>query len=106
MHALRSLPTLALALAIVAGHVTDRTTGQPLSGVGITAVGKKTVRATTDADGAYVLRGVPSGHYRVTLQSNDVPPRTYDLVVGAAAKQTHDFVACSTTLDYSCASGM
>ncbi|HTW82486.1 MAG TPA: carboxypeptidase regulatory-like domain-containing protein [Candidatus Sulfotelmatobacter sp.] len=102
MHALRSLPTLALGLALVAGHVTDQTTGQPLPHVKVTAVGAKTLHAVTDADGAYTLRGVPAGHYRVTLQSDDVPPRTYDLVVGKAANQTHDFVACSTTLDYNC----
>jgi len=106
MHALRSLPTLAVALALVAGHVTDKTTGQPLPNVTVTAVGAKTRTATTNVDGAYTLRNVPAGHYRVTLQSNDVPPRTYDIVVGAAAKQIRDFVACSTTLDYNCNTGI
>jgi protocatechuate 3,4-dioxygenase beta subunit len=102
-HRFSPLAALGLALAVVTGHVTDRTTGQPLAGVRVALSGTTTISATTKADGSYRIRGVKPGRYAVTLSSDDVPPQRFDITIAPSAKpSTHDFVACSTTLDYSC----
>ena len=106
MHVRRSMPLAALAVAVLTGHLTDRTTGQPLTGVTVVASGARGAKGMTNDDGAYTLRGLPPGKYRITVQSDDVPPQTFAITVGKAAKQLRDFIACSTTLDYSCAAGL
>jgi protocatechuate 3,4-dioxygenase beta subunit len=98
-----SLGALAFALAVVTGHVTDRTTGQPLTGVRVELSGASTASATTRADGSYRIPKLKPGRYVVTLSSNDVPPQRYDLTIAPTEKShARDFTACSTTLDYSC----
>ena len=102
-HRFSPLAAFGLALAVITGHVTDRTTGQPLAGVRVALSGATTASATTKADGSYRLRDVKPGHYAVTLSSDDVPPQRFDITIAPSAKSsTRDFVACSTTLDYSC----
>jgi hypothetical protein len=100
----RFAPLAAVALAVLTGHVTDKTTSQPLTKVSVEAHGPTTRTTTTNDEGDYTLRGLKPGRYHVTLSSEDVPPQSFDVTVG---KQTtkHDFVACSTTLDYSCGAG-
>lgn len=89
---------IALALATVSGQILDRTTGQPLPGITV-AVGSR--HATTNNNGAYVLKAVPPGTQTVTVRSNDVPPQHFRLTVKAPA--THfDTRVCSMTLDYNC----
>ena len=88
---------VALALAILTGHVLDRTTGQGLAHVRVTAGASHT---TTDASGTFTLRGLKAGSLAVTLESDDVPAQHFTLTVRGATQ--HDFHACSTTLDYSC----
>lgn len=88
----------AVAL-VLTGLVTDRTTGQPLSGVAVHAGAMKT---KTDTAGRYTLHGLHAGKVTIVLESDDVPPESFDLRL-QAAKTRHDFTACSTTLDYSCA---
>jgi hypothetical protein len=88
----------AFALAVLSGHVFDRTTGQGLAHVRV-SVGS--AHAVTDAAGRYVLRGVKPGAATVTLESDDVPLERESIVLGAGATR-HDFHACSTTLDYNC----
>jgi protocatechuate 3,4-dioxygenase beta subunit len=90
---------LAFALAVLSGRVLDRTTGQGLAHVRVSAAA---TRATTDAAGRYVLRGLKPGATAVTLESDDVPAQHFTVIVGSGAN-AHDFRACSTTLDYSCA---
>lgn len=92
----------AVALASVTGVVTDKTTGQPLPGVSITAVAsQKSVRAVTDAQGRFTLGRIPDGTYTLHLSSHDVPPQTFHVRV--AGRSPHlTLSACSTTLDYSC----
>jgi hypothetical protein len=91
----------ALALAVLVGHVTDATTGQPLANVTI-AVGSN--HTTTDKRGAYRLTGLKPGHYSLSARSEDVPPQHRSLVVKPGSGTTRlDLVLCSTTLDYSCA---
>lgn len=87
-------------LAVLVGHVTDATTGQPLANVTI-AVGSH--HAITDAHGAYRLSGLTPGHYAVSASSDDVPPQRRNVVIKPNAPQTTlDMVLCSTTLDYRC----
>jgi protocatechuate 3,4-dioxygenase beta subunit len=88
----------ALALAVLAGHVTDATTGQPLAHVTI-AIGSH--RTTTDGHGAYRLTGLQPGRYTLWASSKDVPPQHRDIVV-RGAKTTFNLVLCSMTLDYTC----
>lgn len=102
MTSFRSLlPNAAvLALAILIGHVTDATTGQPLPNVTI-AIGAH--HATTDSHGAYKLTGLIPGHYKLSASSDDVPPQKRDVVVKQQSAPTVlDLVLCSTTLDYGC----
>jgi protocatechuate 3,4-dioxygenase beta subunit len=90
----------ALALAILVGHVTDKTTGQPLPNVTI-AVGSH--HATTDIHGAYRLTSLAPGRHTLSASSNDVPPQHRSVIVkNQSAPTTLDLVLCSTTLDYGC----
>lgn len=95
------LPRVAvLALAVLIGHVTDATTGQPLPNVTI-AIGSH--RATTDSHGAYKLTGLTPGRYTLSASSDDVPPQKRDVAVKQQSQPTVlDLVLCSTTLDYGC----
>ncbi len=102
---LRHLSTVAaFAAAVLVGHVTDRTTGQPIGGVHIALSGPTHARATTTSNGAYVVRALRPGTYTMTLSSDDVPPQRVHVKV-SASKTTRNVVVCSTTLDYSCAPG-
>ena len=74
MSASRSLPLLA-AVAMLSGHVTDKTTGQPLSGVHVDAAGPQRAAATTNAEGAYRLPKLRPGRY--TLTTATLPVLTY-----------------------------
>lgn len=102
----RSLPTLAaLAIALLAGRITDKTTGQPLAGVRVRATGAYATRtAVTDRHGRYAIPGLHPGRYRIRISSNDVPPQTFHVTVGRAPRK-YDITACSTTLDYECDPG-
>jgi protocatechuate 3,4-dioxygenase beta subunit len=86
------------AVVILTGRVLDRTTGQPLSGVSITAPGAS---ATSDGAGRYRLRGLHPGNVTLTLESPDVPAQHLTVRLGAGTTQ-RDLRACSTTLDYAC----
>ncbi len=89
-----------LALAVLVGHVTDATTGQPLPNVTI-AIGSH--HAITDKRGAYRLTGLTQGHYTLSASSNDVPPQHRTVVLKQnTAQAILDLVLCSTTLDYNC----
>ncbi len=88
---------VALVLALLTGHVLDRTTGQGLAHVRVTAGSTHT---TTDGSGAFTLRGLKTGPLAVTLESDDVPAQHFTVTVRGSMQ--HDFHACSTTLDYSC----
>jgi 5-hydroxyisourate hydrolase-like protein (transthyretin family) len=90
---------VAVAAFVLSGHVLDRTTGQPLSGVAVRAGSAK---AKTDGSGHYTLRGLHVGKVTIVLESDDVPPQSFEITLHQAKTQ-RDFEACSTTLDYSCA---
>lgn len=87
----------ALAFAILAGSISDRTTGQPLGGVTVT-IGA--AHAVSHADGSFRLTVPKAGHAVVTVSSDDVPPQQFPVTVGAKAPVR--LRVCSTTLDYNC----
>jgi hypothetical protein len=97
VSARRNAAAVSLALAVLLGHVTDRTTGQALPGIAVSA-GK--AHAKTDANGNFRLAGLKPGSLTVTLTSDDVPPQDFPVSVGA--KTHRDFTVCSITLDYHC----
>lgn len=95
----------AFAFTLLVGHITDRTTGQPLTGVHVEIVqGQKTLRATSDADGTFHVSGVQPGKHTLRYSSDDVPPKAVSITV-SGRKQQLQIAACSTTLDYSCGGG-
>jgi protocatechuate 3,4-dioxygenase beta subunit len=100
------LASIALAVTVLTGQVTDKTTGQPLPGVQVllTAHGKKAGSGYTNADGHYRIRKLTAGTYDVTLSSDDVPTQAFHVRIGTKPAQTANVVACSITLDYSCGS--
>ena len=87
-----------LTLAVLLGTITDRTTGQPLSGVLVT-VGA--AHATSHDDGSYKLSGVAPGRVTLSVSSDDVPPQRFPVTAGASTTRV-DLRVCSTTLDYNC----
>lgn len=94
----------AAALTLFVGHITDKTTGQPLIGVHISATAHdKHYTATTNAHGLFHL-ALPGGHYQLRLSSSDVPPQMQDVTV-SGKRQSITLQACSTTLDYACGAG-
>ncbi|MGH8164004.1 MAG: carboxypeptidase regulatory-like domain-containing protein [Rhodanobacteraceae bacterium] len=93
----------ALAIALLLGRVTDKTTGQPLSGVTVRATGARgSASAVTDRSGHFRMSRLAPGRYTLTLSSKDVPPQSVRAAVSGAA-QSIGVKACSTTLDYECA---
>ncbi|HYZ14801.1 MAG TPA: carboxypeptidase regulatory-like domain-containing protein [Candidatus Acidoferrum sp.] len=98
----RFAPLSTLLLAVLVGHVTDKTTGQPLPGVEVMLTGPHSAHTYTKADGGYMLAQVKPGRYLVTLSSGDVPTQLFHVTVGSGKQQTLDLVACSISLDYSC----
>jgi hypothetical protein len=88
----------AVALAIVAGQINDRTTGQPLAGVNVQIDGKRTA---TDDRGHYAVKGVRPGVRVMTIGSKDVPAQHFRVTVKEPSTR-FDTEACSTTLDYNC----
>ena len=92
-------------LAMLFGRVTDRTTGQPLSGVHVSVTGPSRAAAVTDSQGRYRASGLRPGTYHLTFQSHDVPAQHRTVTMGKRNVQL-DVTACSTTLDYSCVNPM
>jgi hypothetical protein len=95
---------VVLVLTVLTGNIVDRTTGQPLTGVDVSAHGStKIAPARTDDAGHFTLRGLAPGKYTLTVSSDDVPPQAFEVSVRAVKTQRLTITACSTTLDYSCA---
>lgn len=95
---MRFLRAITFILVVLAGTITDRTTGQPLAGVHVML---GTAHATSRADGSYTLTGVKPGRATLTLSSDDVPPQRFPVTIGRKTTRA-DLAVCSTTLDYNC----
>ena|SRR6185437_521099 len=94
---------ITLALTVLLGQITDKTTGQPLHGVQVeVAQGRRTLRAVTGGDGRFRLTGINPGSHTLRYWSNDVPASSISVNV-RGSKAEIGITACSTTLDYSCA---
>lgn len=78
-------------VGVVSGRVTDSTNGDGISGVTVAVQGTRLV-STSEADGAYTIRGVPAGN--ATLTARRLGYRTKSRVVEVAenATVTADFV--------------
>jgi hypothetical protein len=91
----------ALLFTLVVGHVTDRTTGQPLRvQVLLSGHGARTT-ARTDSQGRFHLNTLRPGTYVMRLWSDDVSPIKFNVHV-SGKRMTLRIPVCSTTLDYSC----
>ena len=95
----------ALAFTLLLGQITDKTTGQPLRGVAVSAQsGHTSLHAVTDSHGRFRFAGVRPGALMLHYSSDDVPPQSATVNVHGS-KQLVGITACSTTLDYSCQTG-
>src|SRR4051812_14036337 len=54
----------------ISGHICDRDLGQWITGATVTADTDATAVATTDADGAFTLNGLPPGPVTLTITSD------------------------------------
>jgi hypothetical protein len=94
----RIVTVTSLVFAVLIGTISDRTTGQALSGVTVTLGAAHGISHT---DGTYRLTGVKPGAATLTVSSDDVPPQHIDVTVGPATTRAN-LTVCSTTLDYNC----
>ena len=62
-----------LSLALIRGTVRDSATGEPLEGASISVVGTQ-IKAETNSNGQYALRGGAAGHGRDSGTADRVPP--------------------------------
>lgn len=105
MRRMKNTCALLAAIAVLTGTVSDKTTGQPLTGVTITTQhAGHTFTARTNAAGRFALRNMPDGTYTLHLSSKDVPDQSIQVRVKGSTTHVH-LRACSTTLDYSCGQG-
>jgi hypothetical protein len=95
----RSSSAASVALAVLLGTISDRTTGQPLPGV-VVSVGN--AHTTSHGDGSYRLSGVKPGSATLTVSSSDgVPPQHFTITVGKTTSRD-DLRVCDIALDYNC----
>jgi hypothetical protein len=95
-------PSLAMRLinlleaGSIAGRVTAEADGSPVEGAAVTAYrGDDEVTSTaTEADGTYVLSGLPTGRYRVEVSAPGFQDADMDDVAVSAGQETSgvDFV--------------
>jgi protocatechuate 3,4-dioxygenase beta subunit len=102
---LRAALCVALALALLSGRVLDATTGQPLAGIRISAVGPTRATTTTDRAGRFTFTTLKPGRYRITARSRAVPPQSVHRTLRAGKPLNIRLHVCSTTLDYHCGGG-
>lgn len=95
------LPFAALALAVLVGRITDRTTGQSLSGLRVTTIGPTRAAARTDSDGRYVFRNLRPGKYTLVIRGKGVPTVRARIAL-TGRKTTKNLAVCNVALDYSC----
>ena len=75
----------------IAGGVTDTSTGLPISGATVSAVGPETHSTTTAADGTYTLADIEVGTYSVTASATGYQDQTKSAKVTKGKTTTLDF---------------
>jgi TonB-linked SusC/RagA family outer membrane protein len=92
LAAVSLIPRSSVAQVAGGGTITGTITsdaGQPVTGVQVLIVGRG-IGTTTDTDGHFTLRGVPSGTYQVRAQRIGFAPRSTQVTVGANQTITAD----------------
>ena len=83
----------------ISGRVTEKVSGEPLTGASVTAVrsgGGGSASAKSVADGAYRLTNLPAGMYTVSVTARiGLAPRTVDSVVVRSGETTTLVLAMS-----------
>jgi iron complex outermembrane receptor protein len=87
----------AQATATIRGTVTDPATGAPVPGATVLVLGTD-FGALSEADGTYVIEGVPPGTYQVQVQLYDQPAQTVALEVVAGQTLALDLQAAASEL--------
>ena len=89
-----ALPGAAQAqTGVAAGTIRDQTSGAPLAGIRVEAVGSSGRVAgsdVTNSDGAYRIAGLNPGTYALVISGVDVPVRRLDVTVSAGATTRTD----------------
>jgi hypothetical protein len=100
---IRSLTAAAFVLAVFAAQITDKTTGQRMPGLTVTADGPSHASGKTDRAGLIRFRGLKPGSYTIRISSSDVTPQSVHVTVKAGNSAVVPIKVCSMTLDYQCA---
>jgi hypothetical protein len=83
-------------LGTLQGTVTDASTGNPIAGATVTAVGPETGNATTNSSGFYSMNLI-EGDYDVTASATDYLPDTVtDITIITGTTTTQNFALVST----------
>ncbi|HEX7572090.1 MAG TPA: carboxypeptidase-like regulatory domain-containing protein, partial [Bacteroidota bacterium] len=80
----------AAASGSIMGRVLDKETGDPLPGANVMIVGTS-IGGSTDLDGKYTLRTVPTGKISMRVTYVGYLPATLGVTVGEDATSTQDF---------------
>jgi hypothetical protein len=65
----------------VAGRVTDSQDGTPVAEATVSIVGAEDLSATTNAEGAFLLSGLPAGPARIAIRKVGTEPARYDVTL-------------------------
>ena len=85
------------ATGTISGTVTDTATGQPLESA-MVSVGKPETGALTNAEGRYVLGGVPAGEHTVTARIIGYEKQQQQVTVTAGQVTVADFAMVGSSL--------
>lgn len=85
------------AAATIRGAVTDPETGSPVPGATVLVLGTD-LGALSEADGTYVIEGVPPGKYQVQVLLYDRPVQTVAVEVAPGQPLALDLQAAATAL--------
>lgn len=97
------MPADLLAQGTIRGRITDAATGQPLAAAQISAGSVAGTRfgSATDANGVYVIAGLPAGAQTISARRIGYVPQQRTVTVDASTSTTADFAlsAATTTLE-------
>ena len=81
-------PAEGRLVAVVRGRITDRESGQPVPSAQVVVVGALNIGAVSNANGDYVLRGVPSGAVVLRVSRIGYEPARVPVTVPADGETT------------------